>query len=242
MMRLGLWTLLLSVMAFGYWAYETELPHVVRSEIIIEPAGEVQQIQHPDGGTLAELLVRSGDQVEAGQVLLRIDRTRAASNLDENEARQRALRARMSRLKAEAMSEAYIPEDPAMSEQLATYQARQQAIQQQQQVLDERIEGVRAQLVSNQTAIGAAKDALASANRELEQFEKLQESGAVSDVEVLRLQREVRERQASVDQLTSDGPRLKAERQALQQERASIEVAFRQKAQEELLQVEVELE
>ena len=148
----------------------------------------------------------------------------------------------MSRLKAEAMSEAYIPEDPAMSEQLATYQARQQAIQQQQQVLDERIEGVRAQLVSNQTAIGAAKDALASANRELKQFEKLQESGAVSDVEVLRLQREVRERQASVDQLTSDGPRLKAERQALQQERASIEVAFRQKAQEELLQVEVELE
>ena len=67
MMRLGLWTLLLSVMAFGYWAYETELPHVVRSEIIIEPAGEVQQIQHPDGGTLAELLVRSGDQVEAGR-------------------------------------------------------------------------------------------------------------------------------------------------------------------------------
>ena len=35
-MRLGLWTLLLSVVAFGYWAYETELPHVVRSEIIIE--------------------------------------------------------------------------------------------------------------------------------------------------------------------------------------------------------------
>ena len=93
----------------------------------------MQQIQHPDGGTLAELLVRSGDQVEAGQVLLRIDRTRAASNLDENEARQRALRARMSRLRAEAMSEPYIPEDPAMSEQLATYQARQQAIQQQQQ-------------------------------------------------------------------------------------------------------------
>ena len=59
----------------------------------LELAGEVQQIQHPDGGTLAELLVRSGDQVEAGQVLLRIDRTRAASNLDENEARQRALRA-----------------------------------------------------------------------------------------------------------------------------------------------------
>lgn len=241
-MRLGLWTLLMSVGAFGYWAYETELPHVVRSEIIIEPAGEVQQIQHPDGGTLAELLVRSGDQVEAGQVLLRIDRTRAASNLDENEARQRALRARMSRLKAEAMNQPYSPQDPAMSEQVATYRARQQGIKQQQQVLDERIEGVSAQLASNQTAIGAARDALASANRELQQFERLQESGAVSDVEVLRLQREVRERQASVDQLTSDGPRLRAERQALQQERASIEVAFRQKAQEELLQVEVELE
>ena len=74
MMRLGLWTLLLSVMAFGYWAYETELPHVVRSEIIIEPAGEVQQIQHPDGGTLAELLVRSAIKSRrAGLIAYRSD-------------------------------------------------------------------------------------------------------------------------------------------------------------------------
>ena len=78
---------------------------MVRADLTVEPSGEVQRIQHPDGGTLAELLVSSGDRVTAGQVLLRVDSTRAASNLGENESRQAALRAQITRLKAEAMGE-----------------------------------------------------------------------------------------------------------------------------------------
>ena len=64
----------------------------------------------------------------------------------------------------------------------------------------------------------------------------------MSDVEVLRLQREVRERLASVQQLEAEAPRLSADRQALLEESSTLIANFRQQAQEELLQAEVELE
>lgn len=239
--RFSLWLILFSFVAFVIWAKFTRVPNVVRADLTVEPSGEVQRIQHPDGGTLAELLVSSGDRVTAGQVLLRVDSTRAASNLGENESRQAALRAQITRLKAEAMGEAYKPLDPELAEQRATHQARLLAVEQQQQVIDERIESLKAQEQANEVAIKSAQTALASAQSEFEQFERLQSSGAVSKVEVLQLRRVVQERQATLDQLMADMPRLRAEQMALTRERATIEANFRQQAQEALLQSEVEL-
>lgn len=240
--RLGLWLVLMSLVALTIWAANTQLPRVVRANVIVQPTGEVQRVQHPDGGTLAELLVKTGQRVEKGQLLLRIDRTRAESNLDENLARQRSLRGQIQRLKAEASGERFEVSQAEGAEQMAAYQARQSALQQQRQVLKERIEAVTAQIASNQSAQAAARDALASARAELKQFQALLSSGAVSDVEVLRLQREVRERLASVQQLEAEAPRLSADRQALLEESSTLIANFRQQAQEELLQAEVELE
>ena len=239
--RFSLWLILFSFVAFVIWAKFTRVPNVVRADLTVEPSGEVQRIQHPDGGTLAELLVSSGDRVTAGQVLLRVDSTRAASNLGENESRQAALRAQITRLKAEAMGEPYEPLGSELAEQRATHQARLLAVAQQQQVIDERIESLKAQEQANEVAINSAQTALASAQTEYEQFERLQSSGAVSKVEVLQLRRVVQERQATLDQLMADMPRLRAEQMALARERATIEANFRQQAQEALLQAEVEL-
>ena len=240
-MRIGLWLVLISLVSLVFWAAKTELPRVVRAEVIIEPTGDVQRVQHPDGGRLAELLVSPGQRVEQGQVLLRIDRTRATSNLDENLARQESLRGQIDRLRAEAAGTPYLSNDPKRVDQVATHRARMSALDQQKQVLSERIQAVDAQRQANLSAVRASRDALASARKEFNQFKALQESGAVSEVEVLRLQREVRERLASVQQLEAEAPRLVAERQALSEEQASLLTNFRQEAQEALLQAEVEL-
>ena len=240
-LRLGLWIVLVSLVAAVAWAANTELPRVVRAQVIIQPTGEVQRVQHPDGGRLAELLVSPGQRVEKGQLLLRIDRTRAASNLDENLARQRSLQGQIERLRAEASGLPYQSDSVNRADQVATHGARMRALEQQKQVLSERIQAVDAQQKSNASAIQASQDALASARTEYQQFKALQQSGAVSEVEVLRLQREVRERLASVQQLQAESPRLLAERQALTEEQATLLTNFRQQAQEELIQSEVEL-
>jgi HlyD family secretion protein len=43
-------------------------------------SGNVKKVQHQTGGTVAEILVKEGDEVTAGQVLIRLDPTMAAAN------------------------------------------------------------------------------------------------------------------------------------------------------------------
>jgi HlyD family secretion protein len=43
-------------------------------------SGNVKKVQHQTGGTVAEILVKEGDHVQAGQVLVRLDPTMAAAN------------------------------------------------------------------------------------------------------------------------------------------------------------------
>ena len=58
-------------------------------------------VQHLEGGILHELLVREGDLVEAGQVLLRLDGTRADTALGQLRSQRLAAFARLARLRAE---------------------------------------------------------------------------------------------------------------------------------------------
>ena len=241
-LRIGLWLIVVALVAGVFWAQMTELPRVVRGNLIIEPVGDVQKVQHPDGGRLAELLVNEGDRVEQGQVLLRIDRTRATSSLDENLSRQRSLERQIARLRQESQGLAFESDRPELADEVAANQARVEALNREQGVLREKITGVDAQLNANQSAVAAGRDAVASAKEELAQFKTLQASGAVSRVEVLRLERELREREASLSQLRSERPRLNSEKQALTEQIQALESEFRSKARQELLLVQTELD
>lgn len=241
-LRLGLWLVFLAVGLGIFWASQTTLPRVVRAPIIIQPAGDVQRVQHPDGGRLSELLVQTGERVAQGQVLLRIDRTRAESNLGENRARARSLERRLARLRVEVTGQRFVSTAPNLDEQVAVSAARFAAIEQEQQVLADRIQAVESQREANRRAIRAAQDQVASARSEYEQFLTLLNSGAVSRVEVLRLERELRERRSALEQLQTETSRLSSERDVLVEQQQSLLADFVARAQEELIATETELE
>ena len=71
------------------------------------PSRQVQIIQSLDGGIVEEILVKPGQEVEAGQILLKIDSTRFAS-LGENNAEYLSLLAKSARLKALATGEPFV--------------------------------------------------------------------------------------------------------------------------------------
>src|SRR5882672_2983643 len=77
----GVAAILMLVFGVGGWAATTELSGAVIApgNVIVE--GNVKQIQHPTGGVVAELLVREGQIVEAGDVLVRLDATTTRANL-----------------------------------------------------------------------------------------------------------------------------------------------------------------
>ncbi|MDE5451439.1 HlyD family type I secretion periplasmic adaptor subunit [Bradyrhizobium sp. CSA112] len=97
----GVAAILMLVFGVGGWAATTELSGAVIApgNVIVE--GSVKQIQHPTGGVVAELLVREGQIVDAGDVLVRLDATTTRANLAIVTKNLNELFARQARLEAE---------------------------------------------------------------------------------------------------------------------------------------------
>src|SRR5690606_37613954 len=73
------------------WAAVAEVDEVTRGEGKVIPSTQLQVVQTVDGGVVEEMLVREGQVVDAGDLLLRVDPTRFVSSLLENRAQYLAL-------------------------------------------------------------------------------------------------------------------------------------------------------
>lgn len=168
--------------AGGVWASNATLDEVTVGHGVVIPSSREQVIQSLEGGILSELHVHEGDIVDKGQVLLRIDDTRYTASLREGLARERALRAAIARLRAEAGGgELSFPAGvPAELVDLETelYRSRKHA-------LDERLAAIRR--------------SLRLADEELQMTAPLVKEGVVSEVEVLRLRRQVNELRGQIE-------------------------------------------
>jgi HlyD family secretion protein len=80
--------ILASVVAFalvpglGSWAVLTTFAGAVIAPGHLVVESEVKKVQHPTGGVIGALLVKDGDRVKAGDVLIRLDETQTRANLD----------------------------------------------------------------------------------------------------------------------------------------------------------------
>jgi len=89
--RALLYFVALTVVALLVWAALAKIDEVTRGEGKVIPSRQIQVVQSQDGGVVTELLVREGDIVEAGQLLVRLDQTRSGSSLRENRSELQAL-------------------------------------------------------------------------------------------------------------------------------------------------------
>jgi adhesin transport system membrane fusion protein len=157
------------------WAWFGVLDEVSTGTGKVIPSSRDQVLQSLEGGILTELYVHEGDQVQAGQVVARLDATRSQSNVGESAARYRAALAAATRLNAEVNDQplsfpAELDQFPALvASETRLYKTR------------------RAQLTD---ATAQFRQSLALANRELAITQRLAKTGAASSVEVLRLQRD----------------------------------------------------
>jgi len=183
--RMVIWGTLLVILVFGTWAYFAELEQVTRATGTVIPSSRTQVVQTQDGGVLEAMEVREGDTVEPGQLLARIDRTRARASHGETLAKVAALQARIARLQAEmGGTEAVFPEMVSdfadiRRNELTLLQKRTGALQEELRWL-------------------AVMQDLAQ--QELDMNQPLLESGDVSRSEILRLQRQVAELSSKISQ------------------------------------------
>jgi adhesin transport system membrane fusion protein len=227
------------------WAAWARIDEVTRGDGRVIPSRQLQVIQSLDGGIVTEILVQEGQVVEAGQLLLRIDETRATSGVRENAALSFALLARQARLRALAEGAAFKPPPPSgdpeegriLEEERRLYESRQselgtmlsisrQQLMQREQELNE----VRSRRISAQSNLDLAQ-------QELAKTRPLLASGAVSEVDILRLERDLTKYRGDVDQAGSQIARVGAAVGEAQRKIQETEIAFRNEARKELADV-----
>ena len=123
---------LLFAVAFILWARWATLEEVTRGDARVIPSRQIQVVQNLEGGIIAAILAREGEVVDEGQVLMRIDNVRAATDYREKRARYLALLAAVARLRAEIDEKApeFAPEllaeaRPLAENELALFRSRQ---------------------------------------------------------------------------------------------------------------------
>ncbi|WP_369988181.1 HlyD family type I secretion periplasmic adaptor subunit [Pseudomonas xanthosomatis] len=174
--RIGRWLVLAGFGGFLLWGALAPLDKGVPVSGTVMVAGSRQAVQHPTGGVIEQLLVRDGDRVKAGQVLVRLDSTQAQAQVGSLEVQYLNARAGEARLLAErdAASSLVFPEDllaqagtpwvaTALDAQRQLRASRAQALRMELDGLRENIAGAEASLVGLQGSMAskqAQRDAL----------------------------------------------------------------------------------
>jgi len=198
--------LMLTIVATAIaWAAIARVDEVTRADGRVVPDGREQVIASLEGGLLRELYVREGMQVQEGQELVQLDPTRFEAQQNEGQAKRMALKGTVARLTAEATGRPLkFPADVAASASIVA--AETEAFGARKYALD-------AAVAANQRSVGLLM-------RELGVSEAMSAKGLMSDVEVMRLRRQVNDLQLQ------------------SQERIN---KFRQEASTELVRVQTEL-
>ena len=230
------------------WAANANIDEVARGEGKVIPSGKVQVIQNLEGGILSEILVKEGQIVDKGQPLLRLDDTRFSSSYGESRIKYFALLAKAARLQAETDNQApHIPDavwndhkDLAESE-VALYESRKSELESNVNILREQQKQTEQELIE----LHSKKDRIARSyelvRQELAMSEPLENDGAISEVEILRIKRTVNELKGDLDASRLAIPRLESALEEVKGKLNDLDISFRTKARSELNDVRAEL-
>jgi adhesin transport system membrane fusion protein len=188
------------------WSALAHVDEITRSDGRIVPDGREQVIASLDAGILRELKVREGQEVQAGEELASLDPTRVEAQQNEGQAKLLALKAAAARLTAEANGRSSLRFPPEVEPDSSYAKAEIESFEARRRLLEE--------------AVGAINRSLGMIAKEQKLAQDMASRGLMSDVEVMRLNRQVNE---------------------MQQQRAERVSRYRQEASTDLVRVQSEM-
>ncbi|MBE9606821.1 HlyD family type I secretion periplasmic adaptor subunit [Acetobacteraceae bacterium H6797] len=222
-MLLGIAAMAIFIGGFGAWSAYAPLAEAAIAQGVIKVEGNRRTIQHLEGGIVREILVRDGDQVQAGQVLMRLDDIQASSALEATRGQRWAYLAQDARLAAEMAradriafpAEMLSSSDPrareAMSGQQALFELRKASLQSQIQVLQTRISQQDASQASSEAQRLSQERQLTLTRREEQDVRTLVAQGLERMPRLLALQRNIASAEGNIADLNFQIERAKAQ-------------------------------
>jgi len=183
------WYCVALIGCFLLWSYFAEVVEVSSGSGRVIPSSREQIIESLEGGILKELYVSEGDIVEVGQVLAQLDLTKTESKVEESATRYRATMAKVARLEAE-VNDTPLTFPDSLQEYPALIAAETRLYNTRRKGLNESLAGLR--------------KSMKLVREELALTKSLAEIGAASNVEVLRLERQLSELELKASEKRSE--------------------------------------
>jgi membrane fusion protein, adhesin transport system len=234
-------TLGIVVAVFIILASVINVDEITRGEGKVIPSRQLQVLQSLDGGIVSQIAVQEGQVVEADQLLLQVDSTRFESSAREGQAQFSSLQAKAARLRALAEGKPFIPppdtakEEPQLvEEERRLYEAKTSELEAQVSIARRQLEQRQQELVEIRAKRDQASQAYDLSARELAVTKPLITSGAVSEVELLRLERDVSRFRGEREMATAQIARVQSSIAEATRKIQEVELTVRGDARKEL--------
>ena len=225
---------------FVVWANFATLDETTRGDGKIIPSSQIQVIQNLEGGIIEEFLVKEGQDVKAGDILVRLSNIDATSNLGSNQAKYLGLLATTTRLRAESEGKSTVDFPPevikgapqSVTTELDSFRSNAQSLSSQTQVYLQQLSQRQQEVRELSGKIADTRSVIALSQQERNMIAPLVERGSAPKIELIQKDRDLREKQGELNSLTSSLPRAQS---AINEAQAKInEVKNTAKAQAQM--------
>lgn len=217
-----------------FWASVAVIDEVARGEGTVIPSLQTQIIQSYDGGVVEEILIAEGQVVEKGELLLRIDRTRFDSSVQENRVQYLSVLATKTRLEAlindtEFMLPVEIIEEvPQVAQNERTlYFSSLEELEQKLSIAREQFVQREAELEEVQAKLNQSSRANEIAKEDLQATLPLLNSGAVSESEINRLELIVSNTSGEIEQAVAQLAQVRSAITEAEKKQAEVDLVAR---------------
>jgi len=248
--RIGNWVVFGAFGGFILWAGIARLDGAAIAGGVVASESYRRTVQHLEGGIVAQILVRDGDPVRAGQVLVRLDPTRVAAQNDLYANQLAIFAAQETRLLAEFEGRGSLefPSDVTsrqsdiavramMEDQRRLFESRRRALASNIQIAETQTEQTRQEIAQARSDVETARATLEQVDVELAQLRPLYLRQLVPTTRIAPLERERVRLAGAVTSGSIQIERLRERLTELQLRRRQIEQDFRQETSAQLVEV-----
>lgn len=248
-------TILLCFGLVGGWLAVARLDSAVVTSGVLENANTTRQIQHLEGGIVREIFVRSGDQVKAGDLLLRLDPTESAATAELFDTQILGSRARQERLEAELRMADTLTFSPALVAQLAAdpaiarvaeneiqrFDIQRSELLQARNLLQTNIAQAEEEIRANTVRRSIAERETVLVKADLADQKSLLERGLTSQTRVTQLEQASLTLEEKIAQADIEIARIRQSIIGFRLQMTQLEQEYRSRAAENLEQVSTEI-
>lgn len=225
------------------WASFAQVDQVTRGMGKVIPTSKAQLVQPAEPAVVKDILVRSGQTVKKGQLLIRLDDAQASSELGQLETENKRLAARAERLGQEASGSSLsgCEEGSVCAEERRLQQVRMATARSKESALAAAVDQRRRDLSEAQATASSLENSVKLARQQVDMLTPLAKQGIVPQTELLTAQRDLVDTQGRLSAARQGVARASAAIREAQAQLSASRLDFRQQALNERSEINTKI-